>query len=167
MTDEHRISNVDARISQPVRVEVSVDASIERAFSVFTEQCDLWWPREYGLGPVERIALTMEPQLGGRWYETGRDGSEHDWGVVLAWEPATYLALSWMIAPGFRPEPDPARASRVDVHFVADGPHRTVISLTHSGFEHHGEGWQSMRDGVAGEGGWPGVLRSFAGRAAQ
>lgn len=167
MTNEHGDPEIDAVAAQSVRVELTVNASIERSFSVFTEECDSWWPREYGLGQTERVALTIEPRVGGRWYETGRDGSECDWGIVLAWEPATHLALSWMIAPGFRPEHDPVRASRVEVHFASDGPDRTIISLTHSDFERHGEGWESMRDGVAGAGGWPGVLRSFAVKASQ
>lgn len=87
---------------------------------------------------------------------------ECDWGRVLVWEPPQRLVLAWQIGVGFVPEPDPERASRVEIRFVEDGPARTTVTLVHSDFERHGEGWESMRDGVAHEGGWPGVLEAYA-----
>jgi uncharacterized protein YndB with AHSA1/START domain len=145
-----------------VRVEATVEAPIAHAFEVFTTRCDSWWPRAYRLGQSERSDVVIEPRVGGRWYEHGADGSECDWGQVLAWEPPHHLALSWQIGVNWAPEPDPARASRVDVRFVADGPTRTTVTVVHSDFERHGPGWESMRDGVAHEGGWPGILATYA-----
>lgn len=149
-----------------VRVEVTVEASIDRAFTVFTERCDTWWPRSYRLGEAERTGLVLEPGVGGRWYQRDAAGTECDWGRVLTWDPPRHLVLAWQIAPGFAPEPDPERASRVDVRFVADGPDRTRVTLVHSEFERHGEGWESMREGVAHEGGWPGTMAAYADLAA-
>ncbi len=73
---------------------------------------------------------------------------------------------SWQIAVGFAPDPDPDRASRIDVAFVEDAPGRTTVTLVHSDFERHGAGWPSMRESVGGEGGWPGILRAYAGAVA-
>ena len=33
-----------------VRVSVTVEAPPERAFQIFSEQCDAWWPRAHRLG---------------------------------------------------------------------------------------------------------------------
>ncbi|HEU4563640.1 MAG TPA: SRPBCC family protein [Gemmatimonadaceae bacterium] len=145
-----------------VRVEVVVKAPIERAFQVFTERADSWWPRSHRLGEAERTGVVLEPRVGGRWYERGADGSSCDWGRVLVWDPPRHLVLAWQIGVGFKPESDPLRASRVDIRFAEDAPGQTRVTLVHSGFERHGAGWESLRDGVAHEGGWPGILAIYA-----
>jgi hypothetical protein len=61
---------------------------------------------------------------------------------------------------GFVPESD--RSGRVDIRFVADSEARTTVTLVHSDFERHGADWESLRDGVAHQGGWPGVLEAYA-----
>src|SRR5215469_4219667 len=66
---------------------VSLDVPVERAFSVFTDSIGTWWPRDYHIGQADMADAIMEPHEGGRWYERGVDGSECDWGRVLAWEP--------------------------------------------------------------------------------
>jgi hypothetical protein len=47
------------------------------------------------------------------------------------------------------------------VRFVSETPDRTRVELEHRNLERHGEGWEGVRDGVAGEGGWPLYLRRF------
>lgn len=152
--------------AEPVRVEVTIQAPLERAFAVFTEQCDAWWPRAYRLSGGERTDVVIEPGEHGRWYERSADGTECDWGRVLTWDPPAHLALAWQIAPDFTAETDAERASHVDVRFTAEGPDRTVVTLVHSGFERHGDNWPALREGVAHEGGWPGILATYAELAA-
>lgn len=149
-----------------VRVEITVEAPIEQAFRTFTKRGDAWWPRVYSIGDTERANVVLEPRVGGRWYELSADDTEWLWGRVLVWNPPVHLTLSWQIGAGFVPEPSPHRASRVDVRFVEDGPSRTVVTLVHSWFERHGEGWESVREAVAGEDGWPGILDTYARVAA-
>lgn len=148
-----------------VRVEVTVRAPIERAFAVFTERGTAWWP--YRLGEDRQAEVVLEPHRGGRWYERATDGTECDWGRVLTWDPPKHVVLSWQLGVGFVPQDDPELASRVEVWFVADSSDRTTVTLVHSEFERHGEGWESMRDGVGHESGWPGLLRGYAELAAQ
>jgi uncharacterized protein YndB with AHSA1/START domain len=143
-----------------VRVEIEVEAPIERAFAVFTTRCGSWWPREYHLGEQEWDDVIIEPSVGGRWYERAPDGRTCDWGRVLAWDEPNRVVLSWQIAPDYTPEPDPERASRVEVSFAAVDDGRTVVTVVHSDFERHGEGWESMRESVAG--GWPGIMDNLA-----
>ena len=83
----------------PVRGSVTVQAPIDRAFKVFTDQLATWWPAEYHIGEADYQTAVLEPRQGGRWYEKGTDGSECDWGQVLAWDPPRRVVLSWQITP--------------------------------------------------------------------
>jgi uncharacterized protein YndB with AHSA1/START domain len=143
-----------------VRVEITVEAPIGRAFDVFINNCGSWWPRGYHLGDDEWADVIIEPHVGGRWFERAGDGSECDWGTVRAFDPPNHVELSWRIAPDFSPDPDEQRASGVDVAFVAAGDAQTQVTLVHSDFERHGEGWESMRESVAD--GWPGIMDEYA-----
>ena len=147
-----------------VRVQVTVEAPIERAFAVFTEECDSWWPRSYRLGEAERTDARIEPRAGGRWFERTADGTETDWGDVLDCNVPERLAVSWQITPDFQREPNPARASRIELRFAANGPDRTTVTLVHHELERHGEQWQVMRDAVARA--WPEIMDAYAAVAA-
>ena len=143
-----------------VRASVVVDAPIEHAFRVFTEQMTAWWPATHHIGKAPMVAALLEPRVGGRWYELGDDGSECDWGLVLAWDPPRHVAVSWHLDGDFRYDPDAARSSRVDVRFreVPDGG--TLVELEHSGLDHHGPTWRRLRDGVSG--GWQTIIERFS-----
>jgi uncharacterized protein YndB with AHSA1/START domain len=145
-----------------VSKSVVVNAPIERAFEVFTAKFDSWWPRTHHIGKVEPFEAILEPRAGGRYYERGADGTECEWGEVLEFDPPTHLALSWHLNHEFGYVADPARASRVDVTFVVEGPSTTRVDVVHSQIERHGEHWEGVRDGVGGEGGWQRILDDFA-----
>jgi uncharacterized protein YndB with AHSA1/START domain len=152
---------------EPVRTSVTVEAPIERAFEVFTEGFDSWWPREnhnLGAQPLQRAVL--EPREGGRWYEIDANGDECDWGSVLAYEPPNRVVVSWQIDGNFQLDGDPERASEVEVRFTAEGDERTRVELEHRHLERHGDTAQALRVGVSSEGGWPGLLEDYARRVA-
>jgi uncharacterized protein YndB with AHSA1/START domain len=148
----------------PVRVHVTVAAPVERAFAVFTEQCDRWWPPTYRLGPTQASPILIEPYVGGRWYEDPAEGEQADWGKVLEWDPPRRLVLSWQITPEFTSAPDEQRASRVEVDFTPAGSAQTDVTLLHTELERHGEQWEIMRGAVADA--WPGIMATFADVAA-
>ena len=70
-----------------LRGTITVGVPVERAFSVFTGSIGTWWPPDYHIGQADMAEAILEPREGGRWYERGVDGSECDWGKVLAWVP--------------------------------------------------------------------------------
>lgn len=150
---------------EPVQVQRTVAAPVARAFQAFTEQIGQWWPPSYRLGGSEGSPVLIEPGVGRRWYERPTDGPECDWGRTLAWDPPHRLDLSWQITPDFGPEPDPEKASRIEVRFEPDGPDRTAVTLVHSAFERHGEGGPAMRGAVATA--WPGIMDTYAKVAAE
>ena len=145
-----------------VRTQVVVDVPIERAFSVFTEQFDRIKPREHNLLGVDVAETVFEAREGGRIYDRGVDGSECHWARVLAFEPPNRLVFSWDISPQWQVETDRSKASEVAVTFVSETPERTRVELEHRHLDRHGAGWESARDGVASEGGWPLYLQRFA-----
>lgn len=148
-----------------VKKSVTVRTSAPHAFKIFTERLDLWWPKSHHIGKVDLADAKMEPKVGGRWYERGVDGSECDWGRVLAWDPPRALSLSWQITPSWTFEPDPAQGSRLDVTFHDLGDGRTRVDLVHSELQRHGKGWEALREAVSSGGGWPGILAAYVASA--
>ena len=144
---------------------ISLDVPVERAFSVFTGSMATWWPRDYHIGQADMADAIMEPHEGGRWYERGVDGSECDWGRVLAWEPPRRLVVTWQINGQWQYDPDPAHASEIEVRFTADGPQRTTVELEHRLLDRL-VGGQAIYDAIRGGGGWSALLESFARAAA-
>jgi uncharacterized protein YndB with AHSA1/START domain len=145
-----------------VRTEIVVNVGAERAFRLFTEKFDHIKPREHNLLGVEIAESVFEPRVGGRVYDRGVDGSECQWGSVLAYEPPTRVLFTWHVSPMWQLESDPAKRSEVEVRFVGDGPDRTRVELEHRHLDRHGEGWDGLRAGVAGAEGWPLYLERFA-----
>jgi uncharacterized protein YndB with AHSA1/START domain len=145
-----------------VKQSVVVEAPIERAFRVFTEDFGSFKPPEHNLLPVKIAETVFEPRVGGHVYDRGVDGSECRWARVLAYEPPHRVLLSWDISPQWRIETDPARTSEWEVRFTAETTGRTRVEIEHRKLERHGQGWESVRDGVDGERGWPLYLRRYA-----
>jgi uncharacterized protein YndB with AHSA1/START domain len=145
-----------------VRREIVVEAPIERAFRVFTQDFGSFKPPEHNLLNVEIAETVFEPRVGGHLYDRGVDGSECRWARILAYEPPSRVVFSWDIDPQWRIETDPEKTSEVEVRFVSETPERTRVELEHRKLERHGEGWEGVREGVAGDGGWPLYLQRFA-----
>src|SRR5690349_13559463 len=81
----------------PIAKSITVRASLERAFKVFTVDPITWWPPAYTIGSSPMKSIVIEPFVGGRWFEIDEDGSECQWGDVLAWDPPHSLTLAWRI----------------------------------------------------------------------
>jgi uncharacterized protein YndB with AHSA1/START domain len=143
---------------EPVQVAIEVRRGIEEAFRVFTAEIAAWWPvAGHSVEPDRVEAVVLEGRLGGRLYERWHDGGEADWGRVVAWEPPERLVLSW------KPNPERTAATEVEVRFVAVEPDHTRVELEHRGWERLGELGPEAR--ASYDGGWPGVLDSYAGTA--
>jgi uncharacterized protein YndB with AHSA1/START domain len=145
-----------------VRTSIVVNASIERAFSVFTEDFDSFKPPEHNILGVELAETVFEPREGGHVYDRGVDGSECRWARVLAYEPPNRVVISWDISPQWQIEADLEKTSEVEVRFVSEAPDRTRVELEHRNLEHHGEGWEGIRNAVDSEAGWTLYLQRFA-----
>ena len=147
-----------------VTASIVVEAPIERAFSVFTDDIGSWWPSTHHILEAELAEMVFEPRVGGHIYDRGSDGSESRWARVLAYEPPDRIVFSWDINLQWQLESDPARTSEVEVRFIAETPERTRLELEHRGIERHGEGWEQMHAAVGSPNGWNGGLEAFAQR---
>jgi uncharacterized protein YndB with AHSA1/START domain len=148
-----------------IRTEVVVDAPLERAFRVFTEQFDKIKPREHNMLQVDIAESVFEPFAGGRMYDRGVDGSECQWGRVLVYDAPSRIVFSWDISPRWQLETDTAHASEVELRFAAEGADRTRVELEHRHLDRHGDGWQSLREAVARGDGWTLYLARYAEQA--
>jgi uncharacterized protein YndB with AHSA1/START domain len=151
-------------MSNSMRKQIVVEVSQARAFEVFTARFDAWWPRDHHIGKAEIKEARMEPRVEGRWYEIGVDGSECEWGKVLAWEPPTRLLLGWQLDGDWKY--DASFMTEVEVKFIALGPTRTRVELEHRDLERFGEKMEPMRSALESKGGWPGLLALY-GEATQ
>jgi uncharacterized protein YndB with AHSA1/START domain len=145
-----------------VQTSIVVEAPADRAFRVFTEQLGEFKPREHNMLGVEIAETVLEPCVGGAVFDRGVDGTVCRWARVLAYEPPDRLVISWDISPRWEVERDPQKSSEVEIRFIAESADRTRVELEHRHLERHGDGWQSIRDGVAHENGWPLYLQRYA-----
>jgi uncharacterized protein YndB with AHSA1/START domain len=146
----------------PVRKAITVQADAARAFRVFTEGFDSWWPRSHHIGKSPMTKGVLEGRVGGRCYSEQQDGTECDWGSILVWEPPHRLVIAWKITSEWGYEPDLARSSEVEIVFRQQSDGATRVELEHRHLERHGAGAAAMRTGIDSEGGWGMLLRLFA-----
>jgi uncharacterized protein YndB with AHSA1/START domain len=145
----------------PIRKAVVVELGQEAAFLLFTQALPSWWPvGSHSIGGARAREARFQGGLGGRIYEVLDDGTEYDWGRVMAWEPPQRFVCSW----------DPSVEARTptegEVRFLAERADRTRVELEHRGWEQIGERARLGRESYAGAGGWTEVLGGFV-RVAQ
>lgn len=80
---------------------------------------------------------------------------------MLAWEPPHRLVFTWQISPERVPEPDPDRASEVEVSFEPESPSRTRVEFEHRRFGRHGDGAAEYRAALNSPQGWPYILDCY------
>jgi uncharacterized protein YndB with AHSA1/START domain len=142
----------------PVEKSITVGIPVEAAFRLFTDGIHTWWPlASHSVGEERAESCVLEGRRGGRLYEVLQDGSEADWGEVLAWEPPRRFVTTW------HPGRESATAQELEVVFTAEGD-GTRVDLTHRNWELVGGKAEEMRRGYVK--GWDYVLGFYTGRAA-
>jgi uncharacterized protein YndB with AHSA1/START domain len=152
---------MNTQVDQQLSVQHGVDVplSAERAFELFTSRMSDFWPASHSIGTSPIAEVRMEPQVGGRWFERGVDGSECSWGRVAAWGPPVRLVLVWQIGCDWAY--DPTLETEVEVTFTELGEGGTRVDLTHRGLEQYGDQAEAMRIVFGSEGGWRSILDQF------
>ena len=142
-----------------IRKTLTVRATPEKAFQVFTAGLDRWWPRTHSIGASPLKTAIIEPGVGGRWYGLHEDGTENLWGDVLAWDPPRHLRLAWRITGEWTY--DPSLLTEVDLTFTDLGQGETRVDFEHRGLERLGDGEGADRTRASMDGGWSLILDSF------
>ena len=148
-----------------VRHSIVVEAPPDRAFTVFTQRMQSWWPMEsHRIGGKPITDLVTEPHAGGRWYERAEDGSECDWGRVVAWEPPARVVLD--VAGLARLEARRRRSTRRSRS--ASRPRATAArgSTSSTAGSRRSASTRPRCASIFGsDGGWGGLLERFAAAA--
>jgi uncharacterized protein YndB with AHSA1/START domain len=140
--------------------------SAAAAFEKFRHDITQWWPREFTWSGDALEALYFEGRKQGVLWERGPEGFRIDIARVMRWVPPERMVLRWHIGPNMMPEPAPARASEVEIRFIAEDANRTRIELEHRFFSNHGAGAEGYRAQMGGAKGWPMILKAFADHCA-
>lgn len=143
--------------TDPIVKTITVPLAPGAAFDLFTARIAEWWPldrKSVSAGQGARSKnLTLEPHVGGAFFELGHDGTEHRWGTVEEWLPGSAFATTWH--PGRMSDSQ----TRIRVTFEAEGT-GTLVTLTHSGWEALSAEQAAMREPYID--GWGEVLALFA-----
>ena len=144
-----------------IRKTIEVNAPPERAFTVFATRMGDWWHKEHSIArETTQKDVVIEPRVGGRWFEVGSDGSEHQWGRVIAYDPPRRLVLAWQLTREFQYDPD--FETTVEVLFEAkDG--ETIVHFEHRDLERMGAGAVETLESM--DGGWRFLLDLFKAEA--
>jgi len=150
-------------------IQHEIDVPVERdaAFDAFADNIGDWWPIENTFARVEGaperlVEVTIDNTAGGQWFERWSDGRAFSWGRVLRYERPTALTLTWQIRADGRPEPDPDKASTVEIRFASSDQDISTVTIVHRDFEHHGDEASAIwREAMDSDEGWPKFLRCY------
>lgn len=148
-----------------VRSEVVVEAPADRAFKVFTEKMDTWWPATHHISKVEMKSIILDRKTNGRWAEVGVDGSECEWGRVLVWDPPRRVVLAWQLTAQW--QFDPNFVTEVEINFTPIEAGKTRVALEHRNLERFGAAEEQVIKSVGSDGGWTMILGRFATAASE
>jgi DNA-binding transcriptional ArsR family regulator/uncharacterized protein YndB with AHSA1/START domain len=155
--EEKRIMNKTLKID-PVAKTLDLDVTPDTAFDLFVNKMGQWWPLStHAVSTEDAAEVHIDCRVGGLIKEVTRDGVEHAWGTITAYEADERIQFTWH--PG---SPEEA-ATQVDVRFDPTET-GTRVTLVHTGWEVRGEDAQTIRDNY--ESGWNLVLAPFAEAAA-
>jgi uncharacterized protein YndB with AHSA1/START domain len=111
----------------PVRQSIVVRSGRRHTFDTFVRTIGIWWPvTPFSAGKGRVRDVTFEPRQGGRVYETWQDGTEVDWGEVLAWAPPERFVMTWNMT---------SVVTEVELTFAELGPLLTQVAVEHRGWE--------------------------------
>jgi uncharacterized protein YndB with AHSA1/START domain len=136
-----------------LRKVVTVPATPDRAFELFTQSIHEWWPLPtHSVGEERAVGVVFGKGVGVEIVETMADGSRAVWGTITRWEPPDRVTFTWH--PG-NPE---VEAGTVEVTFTLSSSGGTVVELVHSGWDRRPDG---ARARTSYDTGWDTVIGRF------
>lgn len=119
-----------------------------RAFFIYVDEIDSWWPGHLSADPAVFVGLHLEPWRGGRVVARYEGDEEVDWGVVTAIEPGRLLQHTLML---------PHRSTAVTTVTVEFADHDTGSRMTFT----HTPGAGADAFGQTRFGEWPIILGNY------
>lgn len=140
--------------------KIKIEKDQSTAFSFFIDEFNSWWPQEYTWSGKKLKSIHIDGKIDGLCTELGPHDFRIDWGRVVTFEPPQFVHIKWQITPDRLPEPDPEKASDIEITFEKDG-NQTAITLIHRNFQNHGEGGAGYRNAMDSEQGWYYILNLY------
>lgn len=138
-----------------------MDVPVEKAFHDFVRELNNWWPKEYTWSQEGLQRISMAPYVNGLCTEIGLFGFRCDWGRVVAYRENELVRIKWQISPQRVPEPDPDKASEVELKFRSVDGCKTALEFVHEHLENHGEGAADYQKAMDSKQGWDYILNKF------
>ena len=89
---------------EPIVHEYPLTCTPEAAFDAYVQRISEWWDPRHTANASTLKAVTIDPYVGGRVFESHQAGLEIDWGRVKIIEPGRRLVYSSSLAqPSDRP----------------------------------------------------------------
>ncbi len=127
----------------PLTLSFELTCAPDRAFALWTDRIDTWWPSDHTVTGRDDVTISLEPGVGGRIFERTPDGDEHDWGEVTRWDPPARLDYLWHLRR------DRSDATVVSVRFLPRGDEGTRVEIEHTGWDRLGadaEVWRARNE---------------------
>ncbi len=119
--------NVVSMKRPPIRQSIVVPSGRQHTFGVFTEQLAAWWPLvPFSAGGDRVCSVNLDPRRGGRVVEVWDDGTEVEWGELLAWDPPKAFVMTWNVT---------GTPTEIELQFTMMGPAQTRVELEHRGWD--------------------------------
>lgn len=131
-------------------------------FDLFVNRLCHWWPKAYTWSGDALVDIRIDAVVDGWCSETGPLGFRCDWGRVIQVATGEKLVMLWQISPARVPEPNPDKASLLQVQFDELEQGATRVTVWHTGFENHGAGAAGYARNMDSEKGWEYILQTFA-----
>lgn len=147
----------------PILRRVEVALAPAAAFELFVARIGDWWIKSHSLTTSGQRAVTIERHPGGRWYETGHEGEERDWGHVIEIDPPRRILLAWQLDATWTF--DPTLITEVEVIFTALVTGGTSVTLEHRKLEAFGDKAAETAASLGSDTGWAGLLVAYAALA--
>jgi uncharacterized protein YndB with AHSA1/START domain len=143
----------------PIIRTIEVPCNQERAFTIFINEMDSWWP----LGKFTTTAFTgkaaasirVDAKEGGEIIEVSPDGTEYKWGTIKNFEPYDFISMNFHIP---HPEDDIKNRSLVEVRFTVLSENQTRVELKQSNWEAFGKLAKDLQGGYGK--GWTIIFES-------
>ncbi len=135
----------------PIIKSIEVPCSQEKAFEVFLNKMDSWWPLDRfttsAMAGAPARSIRVEAKQGGNIVEIGSDDAETLWGTIKSYDPHGFVSMDFHV-----PQPGEKVESRslVEVQFTALGDDQTRVKLTQSNWEALGDMAEQMHGGYSG-----------------
>lgn len=145
---------------EPVIKTVEVPCGQEKAFTVFLDEMETWWPVDKfttsKMSGSSVKAIKVDSKVGGKIIEVSEEGTEYLWGEIKTYNPYDVFTMDFHIpGPGW----DIGPMSQVEVRFTDMGDNRTRVVLTQTDWEALGDMAEDIRGGY--NLGWNPILEAF------